>query len=801
MSITVVSKTKLGAGEGTTTPAIDTTGADAILIWMAYGGAPTLADNKSNDGVGGNPAYVAKTAGGSGAPGGRFYLCLAPHVGAGHTWTVGGGATAFSMEVVALAGVLQSSPDSTPGFISINADPATFRVAITPPEDNCAIFFGAISTASIDTTALTPGAGLTLDDYRTGVPSTQYGSVLLHVIQTTAATISASAPIFDPTPTWDGMTMTAMVLKAAPVAPPESITLTSPKANSVRQRSGTSASVTIAGTTSGTTENLQYRHNGGAWTTFANNVNGAFSVSVTLPQDQGTLEVRKATTTSTTAQVLNVGVGDVWMWAGDSNAEGRIGTLQNYSHATLKACVFRQDGNWKDGIDPIDSDTTNGSILPLLATRIMADQGVCVGFITVGTGSTDVVGTHNEWAKPNSSYNTMATQLAASGAGSVKGVIFSLGPNAIVNGGGAPVSQSAVRTALDTLATNCAADLAGAPKIYVPICGEVTSGASSDPVASKNNFRLAVISAWTSNGANVKPGWNVIEQDYTDNVHFGSAAQGQVAVDRLFASMKVNTYGGTGSFRGPRLISQSWNGARTLLTLTFDQNLKTGLTHATQPFAISDNGSAMTINAVAYGTGANQLTLTPSAAATGPAGTTTVSFASGDTAVNRVIPLGTDITLAGGGTANLPAEVFVGVAVTEVDVTPPALTLATGAKSGTTTATGSVTTNEAGTLYKLASQNAVESDTTIIAAAQSSVVSGAGVQNVTFSGLTPETQYYNHFVEVDSSNNVSNVVHSAPYTTDAVVIPPDPEPSTGTGAGPSHVGITQDGKLVVIFPL
>jgi hypothetical protein len=101
------------------------------------------------------------------------------------------------------------------------------------------------------------------------------------------------------------------------------------------------------------------------------------------------------------------------------------------------------------------------------------------------------------------------------------------------------------------------------------------------------------------------------------------------------------------------------------------------------------------------------------------------------------------------------------------DTTAPTLSSPTGTKTGSTTATGTVSTNEAnGALYYLASTNATESAATVKAAASQSV-SATGVQNVSFTGLTASTTYYAHYVHRDAAGNDSTVSNSASFTTDA----------------------------------
>ncbi len=103
------------------------------------------------------------------------------------------------------------------------------------------------------------------------------------------------------------------------------------------------------------------------------------------------------------------------------------------------------------------------------------------------------------------------------------------------------------------------------------------------------------------------------------------------------------------------------------------------------------------------------------------------------------------------------------------DTTAPVLSSPTGTKTGSTTGSGTVSTDEGnGTLYYYASTNSTETAATIKASGESQAVTATGVQNVTFSGLSPSTSYFAHYVQDDTSSNESNVVSSSPaFTTDA----------------------------------
>ncbi len=484
------------------------------------------------------------------------------------------------------------------------------------------------------------------------------------------------------------------------------------------------------------------------------------------------------------------------MDGGDSRDEGRGTNGQTYSHGSLKAVMFK-GGVWAELADAGGAGSNTGTIWPRVATQFMASQNVPFAIIRRGTGGTDVAGVNNSWVKNNSDYANLVSAVTASTVTSVKAALFLLGPNAIYNANNAAIPLATYATALGTLASNLAADLPGAPKLFVDICGEMASALPPDPRTARDNIRGGVLYSWNNNSAAIKGGPVLIEQDYSDDVHLKTDAQINQGGDRYFLPVEAAFYGGSNG-RGPLPSSIGWDIARTHLTLIFNRPLKTGLTHAVQAWIINDVGGVgvMTISGIAYhGSNPNALVFTVSTAATGAAGSTRLSLGSGDDAVGRVIPLSTDITMPAGGTINIPAEPIYAYAVTEFDNTPPSLSSLNVTANSSTTASGSVSTNDpTGTLYKLASVNPTELTATV-KAAQSQAVTATGAQSLSFTGLTPSTVYYPHAVHTDPAGNDSTVLDGASFTTPAA-----PAPAPPSSGALARVGITADGKLIVLFP-
>lgn len=682
MTFALVASQKAAGLNGGTTPAINTTGAKLIVISASYfnGVGITVSDSAGNTWT----PLTATSNGGTQST--RLFYCINPTTSAAHTFTFGSTNVTGSITVTAWSASGVAFDKEVGGFGSGSAiTVAGATSGVTPANNGSLLLTGYGFGAQVSGAAGSAGWTVAVD--QSGAGGSHFGNGQLYLLQTTAAAIAALTIIGTSTL---GETIDRTAVFYEP--PTESLSLTTPKAFEVHQRIGTAGSIQISGTVAGTTEDIEASFNGGAFATIAvAAAPGAFSGTLTgQAQGQGTLTVRKKTTTATSATVASVGIGDVFVVGGDSISEGRGTNPQSYAHATLKAAKFTQADAWGDGIDGIDAGTSAGSHWPLLATQIMASQGVPVAFISVGTGSTDVAGAANTWAKPGAEYSGLTGQVTDSTVAGVKAVLMHLGPNAVVNA--STLSRATYNAAIDTLAANIAADVAGAPKTHIGIFGEVSTGSPPDRTAALNNLRAAIIEAQGDN-ANVKPGPCLVDLDYSDGVHPQSDAQLQAVAKRWWVALAETYYGGSGG-RGPRLSAASWNGARTQLTVTFDRALKTGLTHSTACWAISDNGSAMTVSAIAYhGSNPNALIITTSVAAVGSAGTTTLTFGNGDTAVGQVVPLSADITMPSGAAIQIPAEPFYAAAVGEVDVTAPVIT----GPGGATGASSSVSVAENGT--------------------------------------------------------------------------------------------------------
>lgn len=212
----------------------------------------------------------------------------------------------------------------------------------------------------------------------------------------------------------------------------------------VFQRNGSNqASVRLRGTYSGTPTSIEYQWNGGSWTTLvASPSGGTFSATVTLTGPaQGTLSVRFSNATTVSASLAAVGVGDVFIAAGQSNHDGGatnyvtptapgahpgwVATVWSKQHVFKALAETSADkfGNGVSAIYPaqVNLDAGGGSYFGALATLIMA-SGVPVMFVPCAKGSTSI----DNWSEASPSTSTLygAMLAAAQAIGAHKAVLW-----------------------------------------------------------------------------------------------------------------------------------------------------------------------------------------------------------------------------------------------------------------------------------------------------------------------------------------------------------------------------------------
>lgn len=305
------------------------------------------------------------------------------------------------------------------------------------------------------------------------------------------------------------------------------ITITTPVSYRVFQRSGTTGTIAVTGTYTGTPGPMEASFNGGAYASLASTpTGGTFSGSIAnQAQGQGTLSVRWTGNAGSVVTRTLVGIGDVLIVAGQSNACGMAETNQSYSHATLKACKFGNNYAWAELADPLDSNSsqvdsvssdtgTGGSCWLRLATKWMASQSVPVAFVPCAKIGTQIT---TDWAIPGNHqdrttlYGSMVYRALQTGC---KVVLWWQGESDAVEG----TSESTYNAALDALANAVNGDLGVK---LMPCKLEAMDDAPWSFPSERLVINSAINTAWGDN-SNVVAGADFTSFDF-NGIHYSAA--------------------------------------------------------------------------------------------------------------------------------------------------------------------------------------------------------------------------------------------------------------------------------------
>jgi hypothetical protein len=303
------------------------------------------------------------------------------------------------------------------------------------------------------------------------------------------------------------------------------ITIDTPVSYRVFQRSGTTGSIYVTGSYTGSPTAIEGSFNGGSFSTFvASPSGGIYSGSLTgQAQGQGSLTVRFTNDTSSSAITNFIGIGDVFIIAGQSNAAG-YSNGPNYSYSpTLKGGLFGNDYNWKQLADPTDDATNqvdsvsidlscNGSAWTVLSTYYMQSVGVPVAFVPCALTSTS----GSSW-QPGANhfdratlYGSMAYRALQTGA---KAVLYWQGEDDAIQG----TSEATYNSYIDNLANSVQSDLGVK---FMP-CTIFTMD-QAPYVANTTNVCNAIRTAWDDNSNVLRgPDFNDIKASELTGIHFG----------------------------------------------------------------------------------------------------------------------------------------------------------------------------------------------------------------------------------------------------------------------------------------
>jgi len=432
------------------------------------------------------------------------------------------------------------------------------------------------------------------------------------------------------------------------------------------------ADISISGTYTGSPTTIEARFNGGDYVVLDSNPSGGTFSGILQNQitGQGILNVRFGATPDVNHNIDNVGIGDIFIVSGQSNASGRGTTLNSYSHATLKASLFGNDDVWKNLTDATDNNSgqidnvssdgnAKGSPWPILATFILENTGVPVAFVPTAKGGTSI----SQWqpradhTDATTLYGSMHRRITAVG-GSIAGVLFFQGESDSLAG----TSQSDYETGLTTIVNAIETDFSGTKTMIGQLGHSNKSG---------NDIIRAAQVEVIKNNSNALLGPATYDIDLSDEggdtLHFKSDSDMLEYATRWYAAINKEFYGGTSGY-GPVINETAliYDEANNKVVVSFLDDLSLVIDNSSSmtdsSFDLKNNNSSVAISGVSIVDNTIEITPTESL---NLAQTITLTYASLNTAVNAAIY----------DSNNLPAQPFYNITVNVVDSTPPIITL------------------------------------------------------------------------------------------------------------------------------
>lgn len=542
------------------------------------------------------------------------------------------------------------------------------------------------------------------------------------------------------------------------------IALTALPAEKIYPRNGTTAAVALAGTYTGTQpssiEYQLYAIDGltvrQAWAAAAANIvaGGTWSAAPLMPQhlEKYTIAVRAkdsggAVLSTSVISTNRFGVGFNIAPVGSSTVATWFGSGSGGSFTPNTASTSYCDASGFRNFD------ANG-VISQAAAYLAAQFGCCVGMINIGISGETITSFATQGSGP---YNLMVSNIALAG-NRLEGLWCSAGSNDASNNYlVTSVAQhlAKLRAVISTVRTQC--NQPNMPVLWAgmnPRPGSQGNAAGQDPISDWVRQAETIL----GDDANV---YSVQCIDYApggDGVHLtGAGFQAQVGrIQYVWVeAVKNGVY-----HRGPKITSFTFLGNEVTATIQYRNGSANDFTPTTGAigFTVTDANGSLGIVSVTR-KDATHPKITCDRTLVAPVVTKYLSGGAPSTAA----------PIFDNGSVPLPLTMDSILSTTEgaapVDSQAPTLTNASATQTGSTTASGSVATDEAsGTLYFLVSTTA-SATASQVKSGSSQAVTVAGVKTVNSTGLSPATAQYFYFLHRDAAGNDSEVLRSPIFTT------------------------------------
>lgn len=327
-------------------------------------------------------------------------------------------------------------------------------------------------------------------------------------------------------------------------APAVTLTISSPAPYQVIQRQAGMADIAVSGyVANAPSYSIEVSLDGVNWQWLTTaNVPFFHGTLTGISQGQYTVSVR-IVGSAIQKDVPFVGIGDIFVIAGQSNASGRLAARQVYSHPTLKAGLFANSYAWGELKDFTDSITQQrdlisagdygvGSVWPMLATHIMADQNVPVAFVPCAKGGSSITQWQPVYPLTQTTlYGSCVNRIYT--VGGAKAILWLQGET----DAGTNMASEIYEERLNALANAFQADTG----LSMMVAQLHTLTRIS--VAAQMEIRQAIFSADESNENIITgPDLSVIRANDSVGQHFTTAAAGQLAADLWWQALKTAFY-------------------------------------------------------------------------------------------------------------------------------------------------------------------------------------------------------------------------------------------------------------------